>query len=140
MNFRFAPLVLVLAVAAGCALQKKEPPPKPFVGTRWDVMLEVPMPGEQPHFRFGDGRVEGFAGCNRVSAQYIQDSIGVKAIALRRIETGTKACDPMARAVESRVLAVLQSVSSYSIEGDVMKMSGSAGTIVLRAHPQEVKQ
>lgn len=132
-------LVIVLC-ACGCAVPNREPPPKPFVGTRWDVVLEVPFAGEQPFFRFGDGRVEGFAGCNRVNAQYLQDAIGVKAIAIRRIETGHNSCDPTAKAVENRVLTVLQSVSSYTITTDVMRMDGSAGSLLLRAHPQEVKQ
>ena len=74
-----APLLLLCA----CALPQKEPPPKPVAGTRWDVVLELPLPGEQPWFRFGDGRMEGFAGCNHVTAQYLQDSVGAGAFALR---------------------------------------------------------
>lgn len=139
MNLRAAPLALVLLTAA-CAMTEREPPPRPFAATRWDVVLEMPLAGEAPWFRFGDGRVDGFGGCNVVRAQYLQDSVGARAIALRRIETGGKSCDPTAKAVENRVLAVLQSVSSYTITGDTMRMSGSAGTIVLRAHPEEAKR
>jgi hypothetical protein len=61
---------------------------KPFVGTRWEVILELPLAGEQPSFRFGDGRMEGFAGCNRVNARYVQDTVGARAIVIGRIETG----------------------------------------------------
>ena len=133
-------LVACAMTLSACAMSNREPPPKPFAGTRWDVVLDLPIPGEQPNFRFGDGRLEGFGGCNRVNAMYVQDSVGARAIALRRIESGTKGCDPALKAVEGRVLSVLQSVSSYSITGDVMTMSGSAGTLVLRAHPGEVKR
>ena len=134
MKLRSLALLSTISLEACGSLTNKEPPPKPFAGTRWDVVLEMPIPGEPPNFRFGDGRMEGFGGCNRVNAQYLQDSVGARAIAIRRIESGTRACDPAVKAVENRILTVLQSVSSYSITADVMTMSGSAGTLVLRAH------
>jgi heat shock protein HslJ len=131
----------VAALLAACgAISQKEPPPKPFAGTRWDVMLELPLPGEQPWFRFGDGRMEGFAGCNRVSAQYLSDSVGAGAFAVRRIETGTKACDAAARIVEARILSTMQSVSGYTISGDMMRMAGSGGTLTLRAYGADSMQ
>ena len=139
MNLRRVSLIPLLIVA-GCAVGSREPPPKPFAGTRWDVVLERPPAGEAPYFRFADGRVEGFGGCNAVSAQYVQDAVGAGAIAVRRIQGGAHACDAAAKAVENHVLTVLQSVSGYIITGDVMKMSGSAGTLVLRAHPEEGKR
>lgn len=135
---------LLAAALAGCAATKKEPPPVPFTGTRWEVVLELPAQGEQPNMRFGDGRVEGFGGCNKFAAQYVQDSVGARAIAIRRIEMNRRICDPAAMALESRTLEVLQSVSSYSITGNVMKMSGSGGTLTLRADeartPEEAKK
>ena len=134
MRSTFAALLALLLVCSCGVMDKKEPPPKPFAGTRWDVVLELPLPGEQPYFRFGDGRMEGFGGCNRVHAQYLSDSVGTRTIAIRRIESGTRACDPGAKQVENRILSTLQSVSDYSITGDVMKMAGSAGTLMLRAH------
>jgi heat shock protein HslJ len=129
----------VLAVAA-CASKPKEPPPKPFVGTRWDVTLELPIPGEQPYLRFGDGRMEGFGGCNKIAARYVQDTVGAKALVVGRIDRGTRACDPSAQAAETRVLEVLQGVASYSITGDAMTLSGSGGSLKLRAHktPEEL--
>lgn len=134
------PWVIALALlAAGCAAQKKEPPPKPFVGTRWEVVLELPTPGEQPHMRFGDGRVEGFGGCNRFTAQYVQDSVGARAIAIRRIDVIRRLCDAGVQAAEARMLEVLQSVSSYAIVADSMTMSGSGGSLKLRALPEEAR-
>lgn len=125
----------VLLLAAACATPKKEPPPRPFTGTKWEVVLELPPAGEQPYFRFGDGRMEGFAGCNQVSARFVQDTVGARAIAIGRMEVGRRACEVGARAVEARVLEVLQSVSSYSITADTMTMTGSAGTLKFRAPP-----
>lgn len=128
-------LALAANLAAGCAATQKEPPPKPFVGTRWQVVLELPPAGEQPTFRFGDGRVEGFAGCNQVMARFVQDTVGAKAIVIGRIEAGRRDCDASARATESHVLGVLQAVSSYNIIADTMTMTGSAGTLRFRALP-----
>ncbi|HSJ97888.1 MAG TPA: META domain-containing protein [Myxococcota bacterium] len=126
--------VLVAGLLGACAANKpKEPPPKPFAGTRWQVVLELPVKGEQPWLRFGDGRMEGFGGCNRVAARYVQDTVGARAIVIGRIEGGMRACDPGTLAAEQGVLQVLQAVSSYSITGDAMSMTGSAGTVRLRA-------
>ena len=135
MRFVPATALLIAALAAGCAMQKKEPPPKPFIGTKWVVTRELPVPGEQPWFRFGDGRMEGFGGCNRVAARYVQDSVGSRFIAIGRMDRGVKACDPGSQAAEARVLEVLQAVSSYTIIGDAMTMSGSAGALRFRSDP-----
>ena len=125
-------LFAVLALA-GCASKPKEPPPAPFTGTLWEVMLELPLAGAQPTIRFGDGRVEGFGGCNRFVARYVQDTVGARAIAIGRIEMNRHLCDPGAQAAEFRMLEVLQSVSSYSVTGDLLTMSGSGGTLRMRA-------
>lgn len=129
-------LAASIVLVAGCMAQKKEPPPKPFTGTKWVVQLELPIQGgEQPWFRFGDGRMEGFGGCNRVSARYLQDTVGARSIAIGRIDRGTKACDRSAQDAEAVVLATLQSVSSYTIIIDAMVMTGSAGSLRLRSDP-----
>ena len=124
---------LALCLVAGCAATRKDPPPKPFVGTHWEVRLELPLAGDQPNMRFGDGRVEGFGGCNNFTARYLQDSVGSSFIAFRRVEVGNRQCDTATRAAEMSVLTVLQSVSSYTILGDAMTMSGSAGTLKMAA-------
>lgn len=132
-NLTAGALALAAVLACGCATKPKEPPPKPFVGTRWEVGLDLPLAGEAPWVRFGDGRMEGFGGCNRIAARYVEDSVGARSIAIGRIDTGRKACDPGAIASEARVLEILQSVSSYTITADTMTMSGSGGTLRLRA-------
>jgi heat shock protein HslJ len=131
-SMRIAPCLIAL-VFAGCGSTPKEPPPKPFVGTRWQVVLELPVAGEQPNVRFGDGRVEGFGGCNRFAANYVQDTVGSRFIAIRRIDMNRRLCDPGAQAAENRVLEILQAVSSYTITADTMTMSGSGGSLKLRA-------
>ena len=134
--------VAMLVALVGCAAQKKEPPPKPFAGTRWQVVLELPLTGEQPSMRFGDGRVEGFGGCSRFVARYVQDSVGARAIAIGRIDIDRRLCEASAQAAESRMLEVLQSVSSYTINAETMTMSGSGGTlrfVAMQPGPQEVQ-
>lgn len=121
-------------VLGGCAMaqtweQNKEPPPKPFVGTRWQVVLELPLAGEQPSIRMGDGRLEGFGGCNRINARYLSDAVGARAIAFTAISVSKRMCDQSTMAAEQRLVEMLQFVSSYSITGDTMTMSGSSGTL-----------
>jgi heat shock protein HslJ len=122
----------VLLLLSACAT-KKEPPPIPFLGTRWQVVLDIPATGEAPMVRFGDGRMEGFGGCNRIAAHYVEDVVGARAIAIGRIQSGKRACDPGTQAAEDQILEVLQSVSSYTIIGDLMTMSGSGGSLRFRA-------
>ncbi len=121
-----------LALAA-CAAATREPPPKPFVGTQWIAQLELPIPGDQPWVRMGDGRLEGFGGCNRISSRYIQDTVGARAIAFGVFSSSKKLCDDAIMGAERRVLEVLQAASSYSVTGDELTMTGSAGTMRFRA-------
>jgi heat shock protein HslJ len=125
----------VALLATACAATQKEPPPKPFLGTKWQVVLDIPLPTEQPSFRFGDGRVEGYSGCNHATARITQDSIGSRFIAIGRLEVGKRLCDGAARNAETHVLTTLQNVSSYTITGDTMIMSGSAGSLKFIAVP-----
>ena len=127
-------------LVAACATQPKEPPPRPFTGTRWQAQLELPYAGEKPWVRFGDGRLEGFGGCNSIAARYVQDSVGAKAIAIGRIESGRRACDAAARQLEEAWLDALHAASSYAITGDSLTMNGSGGTLHFHAVPEEAKR
>ena len=129
----FATATLLLASCK--APESQEPPPKAFVGTHWQVVLELPLKGEQPNMRFGDGRVEGFAGCSKFTAPYLSDSVGAGTLVIRKIEVDKRLCDSGVRAVEDHLLEQLQAVQSYKILGDAMAMPGTAGTIKLKAVP-----
>lgn len=126
-------------VLAGCAATQKDPPPLPFAGTRWQLVMELPIAGDGPWVRFGDGRLTGFFGCNVVTGNYLQDTVGARAIAIGRLERTTRLCDAEVVAVERRLLETLQSVSSYSITADAMSMSGSGGTLRFRAASTEAR-
>ena len=134
MMLRTAAVALLLLLAA-CATAKKEPPPKPFAGTRWEVVVErEPTPQRvRPWFVFGDGLLEGFAGCNQVTARYVQDTVGAGAIAVGRLTVGRGGCDARVQIIQTHSREVLQAASRYSITGDILTMSGSGGTLVLRA-------
>ena len=128
-------IVLAAFLASACAsgYGQKELPPKPFLATKWQLIMDIPPAGELPYVRFGDGRVEGFGGCSRFVGRYIQDSVGARAIAIGRIDVDRRLCDASLRMGEARMLEVLQSVSSYSITLDALTMSGSGGTLKFRA-------
>ena len=116
-------------VCACASTSDKEPPPKPFAGTRWQLVMDIPPVGQSPYVRFGDGLMEGFGGCSRFNGRYVQDTVGARAIAIGRVQLDKRLCDTRAAAAELRMVEVLQSVSSYSITGDAMSMTGSAGTL-----------
>lgn len=133
---RILAMAALVALVCGCGtLQKKEPPPKPFIGTRWIVQLEIPLQGTQPWVQFGDGLMEGFGGCNRIAAKYVQDTVGTRFIAIGRIDRGTRACEQRNQLVEQRVLETLQAVSSYRIIADGMTMQGSGGALRFISDP-----
>ena len=127
-------IVLAAFVVSACAgYGQKEPPPKPFLATKWQLVMDIPPAGELPYVRFGDGRMEGFGGCSRFTSRYIQDAVGARAIAIGRIEVDRRLCDTSAVAAEARMLEVLQVVSSYSVTADMLTMSGSGGTLRFNA-------
>jgi len=136
----FASLLATGVILAACATQPKEPPPKPFTGTRWQAQLELAYAGEKPWVRFGDGRLEGFGGCSPIAGRYVQDTLGAKAIAIGRIESGRRACDAAARQLEEIWLEALHAASSYTIAGDSLTMTGSGGTLHFHAVPDEAKR
>ena len=138
MRTTFAALATAFLLVS-CAPKKPEPPPKTFIGTKWAVQLELPVTGEQPWVRFGDGRMEGFGGCNRIAARFVQDTVGSRFIAIGRIDRGTRACEQSNQESEARVLEILQAVSSYVINYDLMTMSGSGGSLKFQSDPPNPK-
>ena len=133
---RLAVAAVAFIVCACATTSNKEPPPKPFAGTRWQLVMDIPPTGDRPYVRFGDGLMEGFGGCSRFSARYVQDTVGARAIAIGRMQVERRLCDTRAAAAEARTLEVLQAASSYSITADAMSMTGSAGTVRFKAAPE----
>ena len=129
----FAALALTLAA---CNMDpKREPPPKPFTGTKWLLQLEVPSEGEAPFLQFGDGHVSGFTGCNRLNGRYQQDAVGAGAIVFTQVSVSKRGCEARLMTIESRILEVLGSSTSVQVVADTMRIDGSAGKLDFRAPP-----
>jgi heat shock protein HslJ len=129
---------LVLTVAACNLDPKREPPPKPFTGTKWLLQLEVPGEGEAPFLQFGDGHVSGYTGCNRLNGRYQQDAVGAGAIVFTQVAITKRGCEPRVMTIEARILEVLGSSTSVGVLADTMRIDGSAGKLEFRAAPVPV--
>jgi heat shock protein HslJ len=138
VSARLAVAVLAVAVAACNMDPKREPPPKPFTGTKWLLQLEVRAEGEAPFLQFGDGHVSGFTGCNRLNGRYQQDAVGAGAIVFTQVATTKRGCEPRLMTIEARILEVLSSSTSVQVAGDTMRIDGSAGKLDFVAPPVPV--
>jgi len=118
----------LLAACLGIPV-KREPPPLPFVGTKWVLVTERRLAGEQPYLEFGDGAVTGYSGCNRIMGRYLQDAVGAGAIVFSSIASTKRMCDDVLMAVEDRMLNVLRTSTSVRVTGNALKIDGSAGSL-----------
>jgi heat shock protein HslJ len=124
-----AAILATLAAACANAPAVREPQPLPFTGTKWTLITERKLPGEQPYLEFGDGAVTGFSGCNRVMGRYVQDAIGAGAIVFSTISTSKRMCEDPVMAVEERLIAVLRSSTNVKVTGNTLRIDGSAGKL-----------
>ena len=141
---RFAVIAAMAMLAAGCALPKKDLPPLPLGGPRWEA-LQDPVPGqrERPYLQFANGYVSGSGGCNRISGTYHLDSVGAGAIVFSRLAGTKMLCPPEVQAGENQLLLVMQGASSFIIKGPLgneLTLSGSAGSMLFIADRPEAKQ
>ena len=133
MKRMLALLTVPLLTACPLVPVKREPPPLPFVGTKWVLVTERKLTGELPYLEFGDGAVTGFSGCNRIMGRYIQDTVGAGAIVFSSLATTKKMCDGVAMAIEDRMLAVLRSSTNVRVVVDTLRIDGSAGALEFKA-------
>ena len=129
MKRLFALAILPLHAACLGIPVKREPPPLPFVGTKWVLVTERRLAGEQPYLEFGDGAVTGYSGCNRIMGRYLQDAVGAGAIVFSSIASTKRMCDDVLMAVEDRMLNVLRTSTSVRVTGNALKIDGSAGSL-----------
>lgn len=125
--------VLPLLVACPLVPVKREPPPLPFVGTKWMLVTERKVTGELPFLEFGDGAVSGYSGCNRVMGRYVQDTVGAGAIFFSAMSTTKRMCEDALMAIEERMLNVLRSSTNVRVTADMMRIDGSAGALDFKA-------
>ena len=140
---------LVVAAAmtvlmTGCAMPKKDLPPLPLGGPRWEAVQD-PVPGqrEKAYLQFANGFVSGSGGCNRISGSYHLDSVGAGAIVFSRLAGTKMMCPPEIQAGETQMLLVLQGTTSYMIKGvlgNELTLSGSSGSMLFIADRPAPKQ
>lgn len=128
---RAALAAFLAALGAACAMAPpvREPPPLPFTGTKWTLVTERKLEGEQPYLEFGDGAVSGYSGCNRLMGRYIQDTVGAGAIVFSSIATSKRMCEDHLMAIEERIIAVLRSSTNVKVTGNTLRIDGSAGQL-----------
>jgi heat shock protein HslJ len=131
-------LAALLLSACQAAPVNREPPPRPFVGTKWLLVTERKVTGEAPFLEFGDGAVSGSSGCNRIMGRYVQDAVGAGAIVFSAIASTKRLCADHSMAVEERLLGVLRSSTSMRVTGDRLRIDGSAGALDFVAEPLPV--
>lgn len=123
-NFaRLLPLAAAITVAAGCASTAPASSTASLTNTYWKLVeldgARVTMtPEQEREVRItldDNGKVSGFTGCNRVMGSYT-----VAADVLRFTQLGgtRMMCPPPAMQLESAVLAHLNSVTGFRIEGE----------------------
>ena len=128
-----AATLALLSAACANAPAVREPPPLPFTGTKWTLVTERKLEGEQPYLEFGDGAVTGFSGCNRIMGRYMQDTVGAGAIVFSSIASSKRMCDDVLMSIEDRMLSVLRSSTNLRVTGDKLRIDGSAGALDFQA-------
>ena len=121
----------VSLVAAGCgSSSSSSADPADLEGTPWVLTSGVVSASADlaPTATFADGRVAGFGGCNRYSAQYSAkgDTIAVGQVAGTQI-----ACEGAANDVESSYFRALQNADTWSVSGDTLTIRDDAGNDLL---------
>lgn len=101
-----------------------------LTGKDWSLRIlegeEVPplSDGRRPYIHFGaDGRVHGFAGCNRMTGGY---RIEAGQLELSQVAMTRMAC-PEGMDTEQRLGRALDRVTGYDIDGDRLVLSDSEG-------------
>jgi heat shock protein HslJ len=140
---RIVAMTAMAVLVAGCAATKKDLPPLPLGGPRWEAVLD-PVPGqrERAYLQFANGYVSGSGGCNRISGSYLLDSVGAGAIVFSRLAGTKMMCAPEVQAGENQMLLVMQGASSFIVKGvlgNELTLSGSAGSMLFIADRPEPK-
>lgn len=122
----------LLAASAACSMQSVTTAaaklPAPLRETDWKLVeldgAAVAMPAVQAReanlvLRTEGARFSGFAGCNRLAGGYTLDGVSLRfgpAVSTRM------ACAPDVMALESRMLAMLEAVDGWQIDGERLSL------------------
>ena len=123
-RLKYLPLAAAIAMAGGCATTSDSGTPNAsLTNTYWKLTqldgAQVAMaPQQEREVRItlsDDGKVTGFTGCNRVMGGY---TLAGTALRFTQLAGTRMACPPPLMQLESAVLANLNSVTGYQLEGE----------------------
>ena len=129
-RFKYLCLAAAIAMAGGCAATSDSAAPATgleptysLTNTYWKLTeldgAPVTMaPQQEREVRItltDDGKVQGFTGCNRVMGGY---TLAGTALRFTQLAGTRMACPPPLMQLESAVLAKLNSVTGYQLEGE----------------------
>jgi heat shock protein HslJ len=110
--------------------------PERLAGTGWGIVAidgRPIRPAENYRLEFGDGRLDGQAGCNRFSGPYSESGLTLRPGA---IMSTRMACPEPGMTHERRMLRLLGAPVRYSFaDGETLLLSGSGVTARLRRLP-----
>ena len=120
---RLMPLAAAITLAAGCASTAPTSSTASLTNTYWKLTeldgARVSMaPEQEREVRItldDNGKVTGFTGCNRVMGGY---TVAAEVLRFTQLAGTRMMCPPPAMQLESAVLANLNSVTGFRIEGE----------------------
>ena len=120
---RLMPLAAAITLAAGCASTAPTSSKASLTNTYWKLTeldgARVSMtPEQEREVRItldDNGKVTGFTGCNRVMGGY---TVAAEVLRFTQLAGTRMMCPPPAMQLESAVLANLNSVTGFRIEGE----------------------
>ena len=120
---RLVPLAAAMILAAGCTSAPPASSRAALTNTYWKLTelhgARVTMaPGQEREVRItldNDGKVSGFTGCNQLMGGY---TVAAEVLRFTQLGSTRMMCPPPAMQLESAVLAHLNSVTGFRIEGE----------------------
>lgn len=120
---RLLPLAAAITLAAGCASTAPTSSKASLTNTYWKLVeldgARVAMtPEQEREVRItldDNGKVTGFTGCNRVMGGY---TVAAEVLRFTQLAGTRMMCPPPAMQLESAVLANMNSVTGFRIEGE----------------------
>jgi putative lipoprotein len=124
-------LVAIALVTAACGDDSNEASDDHLEGPVWELVTLVgtDLPDEAaPTLQLLDGNASGMAGCNNFNGTY---TIEDRDLAFGPLATTRMGCPPGIDTVETAYLAALESVTSFSVDGNELILRDGEGTPVL---------
>lgn len=97
--------------------------------------LATPAAGSRIDLSFEQGRASGSSGCNTYSGTYVLEG---NALRMGGLASTRMACAPALMKQEDEYQQILRAATTATIAGDVLKLSGPAGTLEFRAEQQKL--